>query len=257
MAAFRIAEQAYEVFGAGETPVLAFHGFGQGPEAFAAWAGQRPGLRVYAFRLHGHGWEGTPDARAWAEAMAVWMGEEGIRKCAVVAFSMGCRPAWQLLRWVPERISSLAALAPDGLHPHPLYWLATRTWIGKRLFPATLRALAVLLPKLLQCRCLPKRLGLPLWRVLQDDEARARLAACWRHYRDWGLAPRELARLMRLHGIAGVAILARRDPIVPAWGAKAWQRCLPELRVEVLEGGHFGLLRRGLSQLPVAGTMQL
>ncbi len=52
----------------------------------------------------------------------------------LMGYSMGGRVALQLVELVPGKIRGLVLLAPDGLTVHPLYWLATQTGIGNRLF---------------------------------------------------------------------------------------------------------------------------
>jgi pimeloyl-ACP methyl ester carboxylesterase len=56
----------------------------------------------------------------------------------LLGYSMGGRIALQLLQLIPEQISKLVLIAPDGLHKNKWQWIATRTKIGERLFSYTM-----------------------------------------------------------------------------------------------------------------------
>lgn len=56
----------------------------------------------------------------------------------VIGFSLGARVALSLFQLTPGRIERLVLLAPDGLKMNFWYWIATQTWIGKKLFSFTM-----------------------------------------------------------------------------------------------------------------------
>ena len=57
----------------------------------------------------------------------------------IFGYSMGGRVALSLLELMPDHISKMVLLAPDGLRVNGWYWLATRTWLGGLLFRHTMR----------------------------------------------------------------------------------------------------------------------
>jgi pimeloyl-ACP methyl ester carboxylesterase len=57
----------------------------------------------------------------------------------ISGYSMGGRIALSVLQYVPERISQLVLLAPDGLKISGWYRLATQSYIGNRLFRYTMK----------------------------------------------------------------------------------------------------------------------
>jgi pimeloyl-ACP methyl ester carboxylesterase len=57
----------------------------------------------------------------------------------ILGYSLGGRMALSLYEQMPERISKIILLAPDGLKVNGWYWLATQTWAGNKLFALTMR----------------------------------------------------------------------------------------------------------------------
>jgi pimeloyl-ACP methyl ester carboxylesterase len=60
-------------------------------------------------------------------------------KIELLGFSLGGRIALTLFQEMPERISRLVLLAPDGLKMNFWYWLPTQTLMGNRLFKWTMK----------------------------------------------------------------------------------------------------------------------
>ena len=55
-----------------------------------------------------------------------------------MGYSMGGRIVLALYETIPEKINYLVLIAPDGLKVNPLYWFATQTLMGKRIFRYTM-----------------------------------------------------------------------------------------------------------------------
>ncbi|HEX4849845.1 MAG TPA: alpha/beta hydrolase, partial [Puia sp.] len=60
------------------------------------------------------------------------------KKIWVMGFSMGGRIALKILQKIPEKISRIILLAPDGLHVNKFYWIATQSFPGRLLFRFTM-----------------------------------------------------------------------------------------------------------------------
>lgn len=193
-----IDESMYTVLGQGHCPLIAFHGFSQDYRAFEALSEVAPSLRIYCFKLFAHGFPipttlpPTALQDAWLHAMQKWIERQPWDKFGLLAFSMGSRPALQLLRHCPSKISRATLLAPEGLSVHPIYWLSTRTQLGRHLFRAATN------PKLLTAvvRQLGGMLGWKpgvkaLW-LREIAQQPNRLFQAWQQYKGWEVKPRHL-----------------------------------------------------------------
>lgn len=57
---------------------------------------------------------------------------------SLLGFSMGGRMSLSMLQQIPQRISKMILLAPDGLKVNGWYWLSTQTYLGNSLFHFTM-----------------------------------------------------------------------------------------------------------------------
>lgn len=107
---------------AGGVPAILVHGFGGDSDNWLfnieALAGPRP---VYAPDLPGHGKSAKQlergDLDELADAVGALIGETGAPRVHLVGHSLGAAVCFRLLERQPERIASLAGLAPAGLGP--------------------------------------------------------------------------------------------------------------------------------------------
>lgn len=140
---------AYTQFGTGPAIAVCFHGYGEEAGTFSfleKYAGDH--YTFYAIDLPFHGkteWkEGltftATDLLQIVEAIvAVKNDKPAGNKLVLLGFSLGGRMALRLYQAIPERISKLVLLAPDGLKINFWYWLSTQTWAGRRLFYFTMK----------------------------------------------------------------------------------------------------------------------
>jgi pyruvate dehydrogenase E2 component (dihydrolipoamide acetyltransferase) len=113
---------SYKTAGGGQegTPVVLVHGFGGDSDNWLfnieALAASRP---VYAIDLPGHGKSAKEiergDVEELAEAVLALMDEVGAERAHLVGHSLGAAAALEALARRPERVASLAGLAPAGL----------------------------------------------------------------------------------------------------------------------------------------------
>jgi pimeloyl-ACP methyl ester carboxylesterase len=133
-------------WGEGAEVLLAFHGFGQhrgyfGPLAEAL--GETHTL--YAFDLFFHGestWRtrnGTLTKARWTELVAAFLRQQGVTRFGLLGFSMGGKFVLATLEAMPERVTRVVLLAPDGIKTSFWYSLATYPGWTDRFFPARYR----------------------------------------------------------------------------------------------------------------------
>ena len=132
--------------GQGKKPVICFHGYGETASSFEfleKYAGQE--FMFVAVELPFHGltkWKGNrpftiDDLKAiTAEILQRLSSHE---KLSLIGYSLGGRVALSLYQAIPEQVSKLILLAPDGLKINFWYWLSTQTWICNRFFRFTMR----------------------------------------------------------------------------------------------------------------------
>jgi len=144
---YRNSVVAYGMAGIGSELLVCFHGFGESYESFAVLEevlGSSYILIGINFPFH----EGTE----WSEGLIMQPQElfEIIRliqyqedckqqSFSLLGYSLGGRIAMHLLQMIPEKINRMVLLAPDGLVVNPWYWVATQTWLGNKLFYATMQ----------------------------------------------------------------------------------------------------------------------
>ncbi len=135
-------------FGRGSKPVICFHGYGENAKAFSFLEKQAGNdFSFYAIDLPFHGktewneglnfqWE---DLREIISEIAKDKKQISNNKITLLGFSLGGRIALSLYQAIPTQIEKVVLLAPDGLKVNFWYWLSTQTWIGNKLFYATMK----------------------------------------------------------------------------------------------------------------------
>lgn len=142
---------AYRVHNRGRRLLVCLHGYGESGAHFAFLA-KEPALAdcsILAIDLPWHG--GT----LWNEGLDFTTGdllkilEQIVEKerltgewqagIELLGFSLGGRVALSMLTVLPVPVNKLVLLAPDGFKLNFWYWLATQTWVGSRLFAATMQ----------------------------------------------------------------------------------------------------------------------
>lgn len=135
---FRNSELHYLRWGTGTEWLFCFHGYGEDSSSFLCLEKELANAyTVIAIDLPFHGktqWrEGLLLEPAHLLQLVNQLKPTG-RPFHLMGYSMGGRVALQLLQLVPDEVSSVLLVAPDGLHKKIWQRLATNSLIGKRLF---------------------------------------------------------------------------------------------------------------------------
>ena len=139
---YKQSDVHYRISGKGDNITLCFHGFGEYARTFDI-LGDAPGNHcLIAIDLPFHGeteWrEGLDITAAELIHMIRQIPELKEGNFGLLGYSMGGRICLSLLQTIPDQITHLVLLAPDGLKVNFWYWLATQTVLGNRLFRYTM-----------------------------------------------------------------------------------------------------------------------
>src|SRR5215471_12510358 len=122
----------YYIFGNGPETLFCFHGYGEDGTSF--WfleekLGSAYTLYAIDFPIHGQtkwneAYAFTPD-----DLVAIMKAIHPFndKKISLLAYSMGGRAAMNLVQIIPDKISHVGLVAPDGLHRNIWYWITTQT----------------------------------------------------------------------------------------------------------------------------------
>ena len=137
---------SYSYGGNGEKLLVCLHGYGESEKSFHFLEKHLPdGYRILAIDLPYHG------ATQWNEGLQFTIEDllviidaicrqhgDYTGRLTLAGYSMGGRVALSLFQQVPAQTDKIILLAPDGLKVNFWYRLATRTYIGNRLFRFTM-----------------------------------------------------------------------------------------------------------------------
>jgi pimeloyl-ACP methyl ester carboxylesterase len=236
----------YRYSGQGPGVVLCFHGFGTYARTFDWLADHVPGKVFIAFDLPFHGetkWKNgeTFLPRDLLNIIAICPHVQQDR-FALMGYSMGGRISLQLLQMVPERITNLILLAPDGLHINPWYWFSTQTIVGNRFFKKVMQKPAGfvnLLKRGESLKLLNKGVLKFVDRYMEDDHIRNQVYKVWTSFRKFRPHLRKVIANINRYDIPVSLIYGRYDTIIPlAPGEKFFHALKGRKKIDVLETGH-------------------
>lgn len=241
----------YQVYGAGEQVVLAFHGYGQDHTHFYSIAGVLPRVKLVAFDLffHGRSVLNKKDIPLQKEFMArlirKFLGQHQITRFSLMAFSMGGKFALTLLEYFPDNINQILLVAPDGISTS--FWYSAATYPGwlQGLFKRTVVRPArffKLMNWLDKYRLVDS--GLLKFAAFQMNNTQKRL----RVYKSWvGFRPltfdiRKIVSILNRRQIPFTLILGEYDQVISGKRLQVFARAVQNCQLIVLKTGHTFLL---------------
>lgn len=143
---FKSSAIHYSHGGHGLQPLICLHGYGETEYSFHFLEKHlADAYSIIAIDLPYHGktqWnEGLNFERSdLVSLIELILEKQGFanKPFSLLAYSMGGRMALTILQEIPHHINRVILLAPDGLKINFWYWLSTQTWLGNRLFAATI-----------------------------------------------------------------------------------------------------------------------
>jgi len=247
----------YRLIGSGPLVTACFHGFGEQAAAFEVLVGILPGHRLVAIDLPFHGgtdWqEGEPFGPEDLLKILDGIPETAQGRIGLMGYSMGGRVALSMLEWMPDRISHLVLLAPDGLKVSPWYTLATRTGPGIRLFrwtmhhPGWFRGMARLGATLGLVNASVEKY---VERYIDDEKKRQDLFHIWTTLAGFRPSVDDVAGIIRAHQLPTWMVFGRYDRIIPPENGHRLSSLIGlDGRIVLLECGHRILHEHNLSAL--------
>lgn len=189
----------------------------------------------------------------WAETIVQWLNTQGIKQFGLLSYSLGARFAAILAQAMPERVSWLWFIAPDGQVPDFWYRIATSTRTGRWLLRRT-----VLKPQVfftLSAWLLQFNLLAPNLLRFANSQMNTRIKR-WRVYRSWVVfrrlfvSPQRMAQLCKAHGLKIHIDAGKYDRVIPPQRVKRWSYLWPNSQVRVLEAGHTNVVQLALQSPP-------
>ena len=234
--------------GQGTEVWLAFHGFGQGPEALLGWA--KPLVdhcTLYLMELPFHGsshvWAvGAPiEAKAMGAYFKAFLNANAIEHFSVSGYSLGGRLALFCALHFESQITQLCLMAPDGLIDRIWYGMATRhapgRWLFKRLMhnPKPLLATSTWLHKvgLLNASFL-KFVQQPLG----DTNMRRQIYGSWLATSRLYLRGNKLASTLQKAPYPIIVFYGTYDRVIPFARYRRFLKLMPRAHVVMLPTGH-------------------
>lgn len=185
------ATWSYVETGQGDDLWVTFHGYGQSAEVMAHFMHHfKPNVRSIHFDLphHGDTFLGKESLKPseLGDLISHILKVTQQKKCSILAFSLGGKPALKLVELAPGRISEMILIAPDGLKINPLYRFTANTEIGKYLYgrvitnPSRVLGTAKILANM---RLLDAKIEVFIRQQLESRTNRERIYKVWRAFR--------------------------------------------------------------------------
>jgi pimeloyl-ACP methyl ester carboxylesterase len=243
---FRQSRVHYRVSGHGPHLTVCLHGFGEYAKTFDPLAAALPNQTLVAIDMPWHG------ETIWREGMDLNVGdwialiraipEIGERNFGLIGYSMGGRISLSMLEQIPEAISYLVLIAPDGLKINRWYWLATQTRAGNQLFRYTMEHPQWFL-KLLAAGRRVKLVNesiLKFVRIYVDnDNMRQAVYRVWTTMRRFHPSLPKVKALILQHRIPVYLIFGKYDRIIPPSNGHGFISGLGTLAImQILDVGH-------------------
>ncbi len=247
------AKLFYSKSGNGAKSLLLFHGFGQDHTVFNLLVSELKETHTcFSFDLFFHGnssWDGPErpvSQQEWKTLITRFLEKENVQNFSVLGYSLGGRPAIATYGAFPSRTDQLILVAAEGIRYNFWYQWATMPWIGRPLFRKlsfhpTLLNKAILTAENLGiisrsvARFASKQMSLPAMRH--------RVYHSWIAFRSLGLSVNSLKKLALQSKTQLKLIFGANDPIISPNEIKSIRQ-LPKARIEVIDVGHHGLLRK-------------
>lgn len=241
---------AYQVFGSGQTVVVALHGHSKSPADFETFV--LPNIRIIAPSLFHHGHSIFPQERInksplkadeFYALMQLILAKEHVDQFHLIAYSQGGRFALKLAeKWI-DQLQSFTLLSPDGIDQNGFYQRASTRKINWALmshferypnhFYTTMKWI--------------KKLGLVNEKVvdLSSELSKSKWhMACasqsWRNFRKINTNPRIIGKLIADQQLNFKIFMGKYDGIFPPKMAYNFVReaGLPDNSVKVIDCGH-------------------
>lgn len=242
----------YYKAGAGELPLVVFHGFGQTHKAFHSWISalkQKYTLIFVDLYFHGKStWADTGHPLGkdtWKDAVRQILDRENITAFAVAGYSMGGKFALATLEAFPDAVKALWLIAPDGITRNFWYSLATGSMPFRKLFrhmTGDENTFARLTRVARASRLVDKRVLRFAENQMDSALRRERVFNTWVTFRHLKFDMRRIAEIVNKSGIPVTIIAGKYDRIIPPHKLRLPLNRLKNMDFHVVDSGHNDLI---------------
>jgi pimeloyl-ACP methyl ester carboxylesterase len=250
---------AYRSLGSGSETWIFFHGFGQRHQDMLAFDQLRTPTQRYLFVdlvYHGQSSWNTSQKELkkedWKAILLLLLQKEGIDTFHLVGYSMGGKFALLSYELLPERISSLSLLAPDGIK--------TGLWYSMSNYPSGIHPLFkqvvfrpqrffTLVDGLKTAGLLQKSLVKFVKTQLETRSKRAQAYLVWKVLGGLHLQLGTIIRQLRQRPIPVTVVLGEFDRMVSPKNLERFITKVPDLKLLQLPVGHGQLIEATVSSL--------
>jgi len=238
----------YRYGGSGPTPLICFHGYGETSLHFDFLEKKLGGrFSIIAIDLPFHGqtvWNEKyvlPGALADITQRILEQLHLGGEQLHLLGFSLGGRLALCVLQELPQKVSKLVLLAPDGLKVNFWYWLATQSAVGNALFKFTMKRPGWFLGMLRagnRLRLINQSIFKFVQYYIHDEKVRKDLYQRWTGLSKCTPDAVALKNILSKGGIQIRLLYGKYDRIITQQTGKKTLNSLPGCTIEVLDCGH-------------------
>lgn len=244
---YQHSEFSFLKSGTGEKILVCLNGFGETADSFSFLESHlQEEFTVYAIDLPCHGQTtflqkefSVQDLAAVLELMIPSFNNQSLY---LLGYSMGARIALSLVENMPDKISKVVLLAPDGLKMNSWYWLATQTRIGNRLFKYTMQhpqwfaAVVNLMNKL---NFVNKGVAKYVHKYIDDAQVRNNLYIIWTTLRKFKPDLKRVKEQVVFNHISIQLVFGKYDRVIPsANGYRLQKGCESHIQMHEVQGGH-------------------
>ena len=250
----------YRVFGNGNIPLLAFHGFGQDSTVFSNLDSKiLEHYSVFAFDIFYHGLSNRstdqPLTRVlWQRAFEQFCMTESIETYETLGFSMGGKFAVASMLCRPALCKAFYGIAPDGIQPNYWHDLATYPIGFQKIFKSLLnnpKRLFAVIDRLQKFRLVNPNLAQFARQQLATEDLRYLVYLVWVMFKDIQYKQNDIANAINQHKIKAVFYIGLYDRLLPPNTLNTFFGKLEAHQCIELPTSHAKLLERSLQELVI------
>jgi pimeloyl-ACP methyl ester carboxylesterase len=250
---FSNGEINWKVYGNGAKKILAFHGFGQSPEAFATLARSSSDHTMYCMDLPFHGATTITNKRIpmapeqVVEIVNNLIKQEQIGEFSIVGFSIGVKLAFPLIQGLATQISEVTLIAPDGIKENIWYRIATGSatmrWVFKRILRSS-HTTDVIVSAARSVGFVDSKTAAFAKSALNNKQSRARVYDIWCYLRELKLDKMEISQIINKRCLSLIFVVGEKDRVIPPESIVGLSAKIERKKIIRLPGGHYDLIRQ-------------
>ncbi len=236
----------YIKMGTGKRLLLAFHGYNNNASLFTSFGAELGGeFTIISFDLPYHGgskWLGRPfvigDLGILLQAV---MRDHGVDKVYLMGYSLGGRVCLTIAEHWPQWIDRVVLLSSDGLAFNPVYYFATSTGVGRRMFHQLVKKPDVYIKAFNLMRkynVIHESLFQFVKMHLQPRQNREFLKKVWLVMKEIKPHLKHLKKVLNGYKIPVFVFAGAYDRIIPLKQARSFVKGLRTARLIILQSGH-------------------